>query len=156
MSKILQEGIFKGIEYQLKFEDTYSLQDDTYKIILIDTFEDEEIGHITFRYETFADDYKYEDNVIDVVDEYMPMCLEYLYINEDYRLLGFGKFLLAYFVNMIIVDKPCILLKASYGIPSYLQEKMDNEILPKFYESFGFKKLKGTGNYYAININYGN
>lgn len=79
------------------------------------------------------------------------MNLQYLYINEEYRLMGFGNLLLSYFVNNIVIDKECILLKSAYNVDLKFKELLNEEVLPIFYSKFGFKQYKNT-NYYLLNF----
>lgn len=155
MEKILQQGIHKKIPYQIKFIDNNFDFDEYLKIILIDIENNEEIGHITYTINSYSDSYNrdFDGIIVDIIDEISPMCIEYFYINPLYRLSGFGKLLFSYFVNNIILDNPCILLKASYGVNKELQKELDEFILPKFYESYGFKQIESNHNYYGINLN---
>ncbi len=79
------------------------------------------------------------------------MVLKQIYINDEYKLMGFGNLLMQYFVNQIVIDNICLLLKSSFSVNSKLKEKLDEEVLPKFYEKFGFKQYENS-NWYLLNF----
>ncbi len=144
--------IQNGFRFEL-FE-PYSELDEMWKLIVYDIKTNLEAGHITFLLKTYPGMYDYNTDgfVAEIVDNFEPMCLEYLVVEPEYRLKGLGKFLLSTFINYIVQDNICILLKASFGVNKQLQELLDNKVLPKFYESFGFKKIEPSHNYYVLNL----
>ena len=127
--------------------------DDNWKLICFDK-SNMQCGHITFKMQSNPDDYDiiFDGEVANIVDEYEPICLEYLVVEPKYRLKGIGKLLLQTFINYIVQDNTCILLKALFGVSKELQEKLDTDVLPKFYESFGFKQIEPNHNYYVLNL----
>ena len=149
MQKILTAGFHK-IPYQIKLEYDYEISD-TCTLKLIDTDINEEIGYIKYCEEEYEEISSIE-KINELIMDYYPMNLQYFYINEEYRLMGFGNLLLSYFVNNIVIDKPCILLKAAYNVCNEkLKELLNEKVLPMFYEKFGFQQYKNS-NWYLLNF----
>ena len=123
----------------------YNYSDET-KLIFTDVDTGDTIGYIIFTEECFSDNYDERfdgQEVCEIVDDFLPMSIDYLEVLDTYKGGGFGKFIMQYTIDNYIQDNPCILLKCAFNVNAN-DKDIANRNLIDFYEQFGFKCIPNS------------
>lgn len=138
---------FQLFEPDINYSDEY----------VLNIYEDDlKVGTLTFqKYINGEFDMSIDDNdLVEYCDDNFDsiVYIEQILIGEKYRGNGFGTKLLKYFCDEILptlnVDI-CVLYKSAFNVPD--NDFYNNEVLPKFYNKFGFEEYDFT-NYFINEI----
>lgn len=121
--------------------------DDTLKFSFYENQNTQLVGKIVFREMTVDNDlweFDYSEKVNQYIENNLDefVNLEYIQVEKQFRNKGYGTKMMKFFLEKI--HKPIILYANPYDIFFESQDKRESfkqNILYKFYESFGFKHI---------------
>lgn len=123
---------------------------DTITIWLVDVKTKKPMAHLTFTAELYIDSLLPTEpqELLDILEDYdYVLSLDYISTELEYCGNGLAEFLMKYFCNKYVGNKPCILICAPYG-----HKKSSEKILQRFYAKYGFKKISNNSAYMVKNI----
>lgn len=149
-------------KYYLEIIENNPDKDDITKIVCYEKLTNNLVGYIDI--EEIFDGFDYFSEFMDeeTYDEYFDynelLLLQNIHVSPEYRKKDIGNFMMKKLFKEIIPNyfknyNDIVLWRSCFNIPNNMKELFNNNILKKFYESFGFKEFEENQNYMYKKLN---